>query len=835
MSNSPDPATERARFAERLREAGLSTERFIDVLNGRKGSPDHTLYRADSHRLGGNYGVYAGTGSGEQDGYLIDIDVDDYDDDLNDAGLAAVNDLPDTFTVESPHTSGDSPGHRYYQIDGDPISIVQDVRNDPELENPGMSWGEIRVRNQYVVGPGSQLDADGCDKDWCDDCAKPDGGYYRISEDRDIATISEADFRGLLEADLSTEEEQAALDDTAASAPTDTSGGTDPSTVLQANSWIGTYLAIGGADDRSTKDFAVCQALIENGVSESDAHELLNGSTHTKVHERGQKYWRKTWQKARVKADTAADGGTSTSNTQGSDSEEPPAQGPTWDEVMSLLASTNKGTTTPACNKAADILCREHDFVTIRESGEMYHYNPDMGYYVRKGETYIRELLNQHIAGQVNPSRTRKVETIVRDRNFVDKANDFAPPEGKVNVRNGVLDLETRELEDHSPEYYFTAALGVDYDPDATGGLWVEQVERAIDDPGERKKLEEFIGYCLEQWHHDREKNMFFVGPPASGKSTIQEAIQTLFGGSPTVSNLTPQQIADTKFDAARLYEASLNTVNDINASKIEDTGTLKRIWSGERTTLQNKFKDAFEAEPKAKHLFTANWLPRIVGQDESIYRRMLIIEFMNSIDDADLDRSVKQEMRSERVRQVLLNRALDARDRLREQDEFTNDRSREETRKKWDSWRDSHKRFLYTQFEVTGDSDQTVGKGAYYQAFKEFVGRTGYAMKSKQSITKSLQWVPEVQVNEDSYGGLEWREQDAAESDTAEDSDDLDPTATQTVARIVENEGGIFFAELRTTLGTEHEIEPDVAETAIERAVEQGRVIENGSEYLPV
>lgn len=56
---------------------------------------------------------------------------------------------------------------------------------------------------------------------------------------------------------------------------------------------------------------------------------------------------------------------------------------------------------------------------------------------------------------------------------------------------------------------------------------------------------------------------------------------------------------------------------------------------------------------------------------------------------------------------------------------------------------------------------------------------------------------------------------------------EDLEPTATQAVTRIVENAGGIQFAELRATLSVEHNLPPDVAETAIERAVEQGRVIE--------
>lgn len=56
--------------------------------------------------------------------------------------------------------------------------------------------GEVRVWNQYCVGPGSQIEKgpDGCDKKWCDRCADADSGYYRIADDRDIAVLKLEEF-----------------------------------------------------------------------------------------------------------------------------------------------------------------------------------------------------------------------------------------------------------------------------------------------------------------------------------------------------------------------------------------------------------------------------------------------------------------------------------------------------------------------------------------------------------------------------------------------------------------------------------------------------------------
>ncbi|WP_435101016.1 bifunctional DNA primase/polymerase [Halarchaeum sp. P4] len=154
----------RTALCNRLAIAGLDVERFVPLRDGTKQSRvDHTdpAYQYSVAELDGNYGVMAGNG-------LVIIDIDDYDDDQ----LAPdwITSLPSTFTVETPH-GGE---HRYYAV-SDPVS------------NRNCEWGEIRAANQYVVGPGSELDS--CSKDW-HDCSDDDAGRYIVCDDRPLAQIS---------------------------------------------------------------------------------------------------------------------------------------------------------------------------------------------------------------------------------------------------------------------------------------------------------------------------------------------------------------------------------------------------------------------------------------------------------------------------------------------------------------------------------------------------------------------------------------------------------------------------------------------------------------------
>lgn len=151
-------------LASRLEAAGLDVTRFVPLLDGAKQSRvEHTdpAYQYSADELDGNYGVMAGDG-------LVIVDIDDYDGDQTVPD--SVKSLPPTFTVETPH-GGE---HRYYAV-SDPVS------------NSQCEWGEIRAANQYVVGPGSELDS--CSKSW-HDCSGDDAGLYTVLEDQALAHIS---------------------------------------------------------------------------------------------------------------------------------------------------------------------------------------------------------------------------------------------------------------------------------------------------------------------------------------------------------------------------------------------------------------------------------------------------------------------------------------------------------------------------------------------------------------------------------------------------------------------------------------------------------------------
>lgn len=174
----------------RLREAGVSvSERYL-MLDFYAKAPfkDHSL-RVSEDSVKGNYGVYT-----TKDDPLVIVDVDRPDD--VPSGM-----LPPTFTTTSPHGPA-SRCHRYYVVPD-----IEAVQERFGVWNPDPGWGEIQVSNKYVLGPGCQLDAEGCDTgeyepgepEGCDRCSDPDGGFYAVVDNREVATLPAEDLIELVE------------------------------------------------------------------------------------------------------------------------------------------------------------------------------------------------------------------------------------------------------------------------------------------------------------------------------------------------------------------------------------------------------------------------------------------------------------------------------------------------------------------------------------------------------------------------------------------------------------------------------------------------------------
>ena len=407
-----------------------------------------------------------------------------------------------------------------------------------------------------------------------------------------------------------------------------------------------------------------------------------------------------------------------------------------WDEVYRKysMAEKSEERLTPRY-QAVDLMAESEHWLNVVENEVLWRYNDSTGVFQDDGESYARELLVEHLREQYRQSEHSEICDQIRGR-YTIRERDLGGPDGYVATENAVLEITKDDVKTHDfdPSYRFITSLETPYDPEAECPRFEQFLQEAVNTDAERKKLQEFAGYCLHHWDLPYHKALFLVGPTASGKSTWLDTIRAMLG-SDAASDLTPQQMTTERFGAAELYGTWANIRNDIPASMIENVGQFKEIIAGDPMKAEKKFKNPFMFEPTAKHMFSANQLPDAETDDEAFYRRILLVAFPTSVPrdkrDPDLDNKLQDELPG------VLNWALEGLQRLMQQQQFTADRTPGETQRTWEKWGSSVDRFASVGFEEA--PGEAVAKSDAYRAYIKYCEDESIPAETQHKFTRKL------------------------------------------------------------------------------------------------
>lgn len=170
-----------------------------------------------------------------------------------------------------------------------------------------------------------------------------------------------------------------------------------------------------------------------------------------------------------------------------------------------------------------------------------------------------------------------------------------APSGCLLNVRNGMLDLTTRELLDHDPAYLSAVQLPVEWDPDATAPVYERWLRDQAGDQAD--DLEETASTMLDPGRAPT-KAVFLFGPTRSGKSTFLRLMAAIAGRANT-SAVTLQHLSSNRFAPARLQGKLLNCAADLSSHHVDDLATFKLLTGGDPVFAENKFAHPFTLRPR--------------------------------------------------------------------------------------------------------------------------------------------------------------------------------------------------------------------------------------------
>ncbi|QBR34852.1 hypothetical protein ETW23_00375 [Leisingera sp. NJS201] len=220
-----------------------------------------------------------------------------------------------------------------------------------------------------------------------------------------------------------------------------------------------------------------------------------------------------------------------------------------------------------------------------------------------------------------------------------------------------------REVLRHDREQYLSKMMAVEFNPQAQCPDFDKFLLSIQPDPELREFLQRWFGYCLTGLT-DEQKLCFFYGEGRNGKSTIVDLIAKMMAAYATtvpiesLAGSDQRKGSDATPDLVRLPGARLVRAAEPERGQKLKEGFIKAITGGEEILVRRMQQEFVEVTPEFKLTISGNHKPEIRGTDKGIWRRVLLVPFMVSIPDEDVDPLLPQKLWAERA--GILNWLLD-------------------------------------------------------------------------------------------------------------------------------------------------------------------------------
>jgi P4 family phage/plasmid primase-like protien len=383
----------------------------------------------------------------------------------------------------------------------------------------------------------------------------------------------------------------------------------------------------------------------------------------------------------------------------------------------------------------AKIMTENYFFKTDKQTNTTYNYNYGGGIWEDSAESFIKTIMAETL-------KTQLKENYYRETLFYIKANtyeDLTCKPNKIAIKNGILNLETYEIEDKTPANFLTTQLPITYDPNADCPT-IKKFLTEVLPQDQIPQMQELIGYCLYN-KLPIHKSAIFLGEGRNGKTTTSNLI-TAFLGQENVSDVNLQQICEGKFELAQLYGKLANICDDLPSDALRTVGNFKNLTGNAPIQAQFKHKNPFDFWNTAKMIWACNKLPPSSEDTTAYYERFIIFNFDRNFTGNNQDINLLEKLTTPQELSGMLNFALEGVKRLLTNKQFSNSKTTQENRAQYIRSADSCLAFLE---ECTGIDQETepeiyISEEDCYRKYIAYCTEHRVQKKDKSNLTKAIQ-----------------------------------------------------------------------------------------------
>lgn len=219
-----------------------------------------------------------------------------------------------------------------------------------------------------------------------------------------------------------------------------------------------------------------------------------------------------------------------------------------------------------------------------------------------------------------------------------------------LNCKNGVIDLQTKKLLPHAPEFLFTQMINAEYRAGYHNEIVDNFLKDIMPDDQTRAALLRFLGYGLTG-EISEEKALFIHGGGGNGKGTLTKTLLRLLGtyatAFPIEGVLSRYQTRDANAATPAFNQLEfkrLAIAEEIPAGEKLNLAKFKLLTGGDPLPIRRLHEEFSVIEdPTHKMIFSGNHLPELDDtRDFGLNRRLSVIKFTQTFDAVNADIHLK-------------------------------------------------------------------------------------------------------------------------------------------------------------------------------------------------
>jgi P4 family phage/plasmid primase-like protien len=253
------------------------------------------------------------------------------------------------------------------------------------------------------------------------------------------------------------------------------------------------------------------------------------------------------------------------------------------------------------------------------------------GWYQLFNERFFLKLIEHQIHAPFKAHRRKAIEILEMVKDNLQDADlqvNICPD--LINLKNGLLNIDTFKLIPHTPEEKYIYQINAHYDPKAKCKrfeAFLQEILVTEDKLASDKELirlvQQFMGYILYlriPFH----KCLMLYGKGRNGKSVLVFVILELLKG--LCSHVHFESIGVDMFATSDLAGKLLNVSSELSATAKLKDGDIKKIIGGDELRAQRKFQPSFNFRPFAKHIICTNNLPKSRDKSLGFFSKFTIV-----------------------------------------------------------------------------------------------------------------------------------------------------------------------------------------------------------------